>query len=227
MNDKNNSNNIRKRQYLIDEIKVGDTWRIFKILSEFVEGFERLSGVEPAVSIFGSARVKEDHRDYRRARELGRLLAKEGISVVTGGGPGIMEAANRGAAEAGGRSIGLNIELPFEQKPNPYAKKVITFNYFFVRKVMLVKYASAFVIFPGGFGTMDEFFEALTLIQTRKILPFPLILMDSDYWSGLLDWIKNRVLVEGFVSEKDIDLIQVKDDVHEVVDTIKTFLSMF
>ncbi|MGA1845904.1 TIGR00730 family Rossman fold protein [Deferribacter abyssi] len=222
-----NNNNIKKNQYLIDDIKVGDTWRIFKILSEFVEGFERLSGIEPAVSIFGSARVKEDHKDYWRARELGRLLAKEGITVLTGGGPGIMEAANRGAAESGGSSIGLNIELPFEQKPNPYANKVITFNYFFVRKVMLVKYASAFVIFPGGFGTMDEFFEALTLIQTRKILPFPLILVDSDFWAGLLNWIKGRVLAERFISEKDVDLIQVKDDVHEVVNTIKTFLSMF
>lgn len=222
-----NGNNLKSKQYLIDEIKAGDTWRIFKILSEFVEGFEHLSGVEPAVSIFGSARVKEGHRDYRKARELGNLLADEGVTVITGGGPGIMEAANRGAAEAGGRSIGINIELPFEQKPNPYANKVITFNYFFVRKVMLVKYASAFVIFPGGFGTMDEFFEALTLIQTRKILPFPLILVDSEYWGGLISWIKNTMLTEGFISPEDLNLIQIKDDVRDIVGVIKSFLSMY
>lgn len=219
-----NKNGIFKEQYIIDDIKVGDTWRVFKILSEFVEGFENLSKIEPAVSIFGSARIKEDHPDYRKARKLGQLLAKEGISVLTGGGPGIMEAANRGASEAGGMSVGLNIELPFEQKPNPYAKKVLTFNYFFVRKVMLVKYAKAFVIFPGGFGTMDEFFEALTLIQTKKILPFPLILVDSKFWGGLINWIKEQMLLSNFIKDTDLDLIKIMEEPEEIIEYIKGFM---
>lgn len=220
-----NENNVIN-QYLIDEFKVGDTWRIFKILSEFVEGFESLAHVEPAVSIFGSARAKEDHRDYKKARQLGRMLAESGITVLTGGGPGIMEAANRGASEGGGQSVGLNIELPFEQKPNPYAKKVVTFKYFFVRKVMLVKYASAFVIFPGGFGTLDEFFEALTLIQTKKIKYFPLILVDKQYWSGLIDWIKNTMLENGFISRQDLSLIKIFDETDEIMTCIKQFLKV-
>lgn len=220
-----NDNNVIN-QYLIDEFKVGDTWRMFKILSEFVEGFESLAHVEPAVSIFGSARAKEDHRDYKKARQLGRMLAESGITVLTGGGPGIMEAANRGASEGGGQSIGLNIELPFEQKPNPYAKKVVTFNYFFVRKVMLVKYASAFVIFPGGFGTLDEFFEALTLIQTKKMKYFPLILVDKQYWSGLIDWIKNMMLENGFISPQDLSLIKIFDETDEIMTCIKQFLKV-
>ncbi|AEI15282.1 Conserved hypothetical protein CHP00730 [Flexistipes sinusarabici DSM 4947] len=221
-----NNNNIKKEQYLIDEIKVGDTWRMFKILSEFVEGFENLSDIEPAVSVFGSARVKEDHNDYKKARLMGSMLADNGITVLTGGGPGVMEAANRGATEAGGQSIGVNIELPFEQKPNPYAKKVITFNYFFVRKVMLVKYASAFVIFPGGFGTMDELFEAMTLIQTRKILPFPLILVEKDYWSGMINWLEDKMVGNNFISESDLDIIKLIDDPPEILDCIKNFLKV-
>lgn len=221
-----NNNNIKKEQYLIDEIKVGDTWRMFKILSEFVEGFENLSDIEPAVSVFGSARVKEDHNDYKKARLMGSMLADNGITVLTGGGPGVMEAANRGATEAGGQSIGVNIELPFEQKPNPYAKKVITFNYFFVRKVMLVKYASAFVIFPGGFGTMDELFEAMTLIQTRKILPFPLILVEKDYWSGMINWLEDKMVGNNFISESDLDIIKLIDDPTEILDCIKNFLKV-
>ncbi|ADR19761.1 TIGR00730 family Rossman fold protein [Calditerrivibrio nitroreducens] len=219
-------NGYIKEQYLIDDIKVGDTWRVFKILSEFVEGFENLSKIEPAVSIFGSARIKEDHPDYKKARKLGQILAREGITVLTGGGPGIMEAANRGASEAGGMSVGLNIELPFEQKPNPYAKKVITFNYFFVRKVMLVKYAKAFVIFPGGFGTMDEFFEALTLIQTKKILPFPLILVDAKFWGGLLDWIKDQMLTNNFIKDTDLELIKVMEEPEEIAEYIKGFMKI-
>ncbi|MEF3254056.1 MAG: TIGR00730 family Rossman fold protein [Deferribacterales bacterium] len=222
----NGRNSFIKEQYIIDDIKVGDTWRVFKILSEFVEGFENLSKVEPAVSIFGSARIKEDHPDYKKARELGNLLAKNGITVLTGGGPGIMEAANRGAAEAGGQSVGLNIELPFEQKPNPYAKKTITFNYFFVRKVMLVKYARAFVIFPGGFGTMDEFFEALTLIQTKKILPFPLILVDGKYWGGLINWIKDEMLRNNFIKDTDLDYIKIMEEPEEILEHIKTFMKL-
>lgn len=220
------NNNIKKEQYLIDEIKVGDTWRMFKILSEFVEGFENLSDIEPAVSVFGSARVKEDHNDYRKARLMGKMLADNGITVLTGGGPGVMEAANRGATEAGGQSIGVNIELPFEQKPNPYAKKIITFNYFFVRKVMLVKYASAFVIFPGGFGTMDELFEAMTLIQTRKILPFPLILVEKDYWSGMVNWLEDKMVGNNFIDETDLDIIKLIDDPSEILDCIKNFLKV-
>lgn len=222
----NNKNGLFKEQYVIDDIKVGDTWRIFKILSEFVEGFENLAKIEPAVSVFGSARIKEDHLDYKKARVLGNLLAKNGITVLTGGGPGIMEAANRGATEAGGQSVGLNIELPFEQKPNPYAKKTITFNYFFVRKVMLVKYAKAFVIFPGGFGTMDEFFEAVTLIQTKKILPFPLILVDKKYWGGLLDWINDQMLKNNFIKESDLDYIKVMEEPEEIVEHIKNFMKL-
>lgn len=213
-------------QYLIDEFKVGDTWRMFKILSEFVEGFEKLSKIEPAVSIFGSARAKEDHKDYKKARKLGKMLADNGITVLTGGGPGVMEAANRGATEAGGQSIGVNIELPFEQKPNPYAKKIINFNYFFVRKVMLVKYASSFVIFPGGFGTMDELFEAITLIQTKKMKYFPLILVEKDYWKGLIDWIKDTMLLNGFINKEDLDLIIMEDDLSKIMDIIKEFLKV-
>jgi len=221
-----NNNNIKKEQYLIDDIKVGDTWRMFKILSEFVEGFENLSDIEPAVSVFGSARVKEDHNDYKKARLIGKMLADNSITVLTGGGPGVMEAANRGSTESGGQSIGVNIELPFEQKPNPYAKKVITFNYFFVRKVMLVKYASAFVIFPGGFGTMDELFEAMTLIQTRKILPFPLILVEKDYWSGMINWLEDKMVGNNFISESDLDIIKLIDDPSEILDCIKNFLKV-
>jgi len=226
MRNDNYKNDSNVEQYLIDEFKVGDTWRMFKILSEFVEGFEKLSKIEPAVSIFGSARAKEDHRDYKKARKLGKMLAESGITVLTGGGPGIMEAANRGATESGGQSIGVNIELPFEQKPNPYAKKIISFNYFFVRKVMLVKYASAFVIFPGGFGTMDELFEAITLIQTKKMKYFPLILVEQDYWKGLIDWLKDTMLANGFISKNDLDLIIIEDDLHKIMAIIKEFLKV-
>lgn len=226
MRNDNYKNDNYVEQYLIDEFKVGDTWRMFKILSEFVEGFEKLSKIEPAVSIFGSARAKEDHRDYKKARKLGKMLAENGITVLTGGGPGIMEAANRGATESGGQSIGVNIELPLEQKPNPYAKKIISFNYFFVRKVMLVKYASAFVIFPGGFGTMDEFFEAITLIQTKKMKYFPLILVEQDYWKGLIDWLKDTMLANGFISKNDLDLIIIEDDLHKIMAIIKEFLKV-
>jgi len=226
MRNDNYKNDNYVEQYLIDEFKVGDTWRMFKILSEFVEGFEKLSKIEPAVSIFGSARAKEDHRDYKKARKLGKMLAENGITVLTGGGPGVMEAANRGATESGGQSIGVNIELPFEQKPNPYAKKIISFNYFFVRKVMLVKYASAFVIFPGGFGTMDELFEAITLIQTKKMKYFPLILVEQDYWKGLIDWLKDTMLANGFISKNDLDLIIIEDDLHKIMAIIKEFLKV-
>ncbi|PLX65786.1 MAG: TIGR00730 family Rossman fold protein [Denitrovibrio sp.] len=219
--DQYNNNDM---QYLIDDIKVGDTWRIFKILAEFVEGFEKLAKVDPAVTVFGSARVKEDDPYYKLAMDIGRMLAEEGITVLTGGGPGIMEAANRGAFEAGGQSVGLNIELPFEQEPNRYVKKSISFDYFFVRKVMLVKYANAFIILPGGFGTMDELFEAITLIQTGKIIPFPTILVGTDYWCGLVDWVKARMLESGYVSETDMNFLRVVDTAEEVISIIKEFL---
>lgn len=219
------ANNV-EMQYLIDELRVGDTWRIFKILSEFVEGFENLANIDPAVSIFGSARVKEDHKHYALAREIGARMAKEGITVMTGGGPGIMEAANRGAYEHGGKSVGINIELPFEQNPNPYVNKSLTCNYFFVRKVMLVKYSNAFIVLPGGFGTMDEFFEALTLVQTKKILPFPLILVDKSYWGGMMDWIKTTMLESGYIGEGDLDLIKLVDDPVEVLNIVRGFLGV-
>lgn len=211
-------------RYLIDNMKVGDTWRIFKILAEFVEGFEKLSSIDPAVTVFGSARVKESDPQYKLAVEIGKMLAEEGITVLTGGGPGVMEAANRGAFEAGGQSVGLNIELPFEQAPNKYVRKSISFDYFFVRKVMLVKYANAFVILPGGFGTLDELFEAITLIQTGKILPFPTILVDSVYWGGLVEWIKTRMLENGYISGTDMNFLRVVDTAEEVLSIIKEFL---
>jgi uncharacterized protein (TIGR00730 family) len=198
-----------------------DTWRVFRIMGEFVEGFDTLAEVEPAVSIFGSARVRPDDPQYRFAEETGRLLAQAGFAVITGGGPGIMEAANKGAKEAGGRSIGCNIELPFEQGMNPYVEVAVNFRYFFVRKTMFVKYAEAFIIFPGGFGTLDELFEALTLIQTGKVRNFPVILFGSEYWAGLLGWIKERMLAEGKIAPGDLDLLVVTDSPEEAVRIVR------
>ncbi len=217
-------NNRGQDQYLIDDFKLEESWRMFKIMSEFVEGFEQLADIGPAVSVFGSARTNSEDIDYRQALYLGNLLAKADITVITGGGPGIMEAANRGAKEAGGRSIGLNITLPMEQKPNEYATKLVSFKYFFVRKVMLIKYARAFVVFPGGFGTMDEMFEALTLIQTNKIKPFPIILYGSHFWRNLTDWLRDELVSAGLVAEKDLELFKVCDDVEEVVALVKECL---
>jgi uncharacterized protein (TIGR00730 family) len=193
-----------------------DPWRVLRIMGEFVDGFDVLARVGMAVTVFGSARIKEGSPYYDAAREVGRGLAERGYAVITGGGPGLMEAANRGAQEAGGLSIGCNIELPHEQSPNPYANLSIDFRYFFVRKTMFVKYSEAFVVFPGGFGTLDELFEALTLIQTAKVERFPVVLYGSDYWRGLLDWIRERALVEGMVSTGDLDLIRVVDTTEEV-----------
>jgi hypothetical protein len=197
-----------------------DTWRALRILGEFVEGFDALAGVGPAVSIFGSARVKRNDPHYRLARRLATRLVKEGFAVITGGGPGVMEAANRGAQEAGGLSIGCNIELPFEQDINPYVDLGIEFRYFFVRKTMFVKYAEAFVIFPGGLGTLDELFEALTLIQTGKIEDFPVVLIGREYWRGLMTWIVGTVLEEGKISPEDLELATITDDLDEVVRVI-------
>ncbi len=193
-----------------------DPWRVFRIMSEFVEGFDTLSHIPPAVAVFGSARVKPEDPAYAAAVETARLLAKAGFGIITGGGPGIMEAANKGAQEGGNISIGCNIELPFEQKPNPYLDISLDFRYFFVRKTMFVKYAEAFVIFPGGFGTMDELFEALTLIQTRKVNHFPVILYDSKYWGGLIAWIRDCMLASEKIIPEDAGLLRLSDDPQEI-----------
>ena len=203
-----------------DEFTHTDTWRVFRIMGEFVEGFDDLATVTRGVAIFGSARTSPDSPFYAAAQETAALLAHAGYTVITGGGPGIMEAANRGAFEAGGVSVGCNIELPFEQGGNPYVTRSLTFNYFFVRKTMFVKYSNAFVIFPGGFGTLDELFEALTLIQTRKVRYFPVVLMRCDYWQGLLDWMHDRLLAEGKIGAQDTALIRATDDPEEVVELV-------
>jgi len=207
--------------YEINDLVKEESWRMFRIIGEMVEGFDKLSGVEPAVTIYGSARINHQDPLYSQTTEIARRLGESGFSIITGGGPGIMEAANKGAAEAGVKSIGLNIELPIEQSCNAYATKVITFKHFFVRKVMLVKYAIAFVIMPGGLGTMDELSEVLTLIQTHKIKPFPVILYDSQFWKGFLDWLKGTVLTRGYVSAEDFDLLRVCDDPTSVVETVQ------
>jgi uncharacterized protein (TIGR00730 family) len=194
-----------------------DPWRVFRIMGEFVEGFDTLAGLGPAVSVFGSARVLPDDPVYQAAIEVGRLLAEHGFAVITGGGPGVMEAANRGATEAGGESVGCNIELPFEQGMNAYVKTAINFRYFFVRKTMFVKYAEAFIIFPGGFGTLDELFESLTLIQTGKVRNFPVILFGSEYWAGLLGWLREKMMAEGKISPEDMELLIVTDSPEEAV----------
>ncbi len=203
-----------------DEFTHTDTWRVFRIMGEFVQGFDDLATITRGVSIFGSARIKEDHPQYKAARETAALLARAGFTVITGGGPGLMEAANRGAFEAGGISIGCNIELPFEQAPNPYQTRSLSFKYFFVRKTMFVKYSSAFIIFPGGFGTLDEFFESLTLIQTRKIKNFPVVLFGTEYWGGLIKWIESVALTEKMISEADFRLLHMTDSPAEVVEII-------
>jgi uncharacterized protein (TIGR00730 family) len=195
-----------------------DPWRALRILGEFVDGFDALARVGPAVSIFGSARLGPDHRYYEAARDVGRLLAERGYAVITGGGPGLMEAANRGAAEAGGLSVGCTIELPQEQAVNEFVNLAIAFRYFFVRKKMFVKYSEAYMVFPGGFGTMDELFEALTLIQTGKALSFPVVLFGSSHWAGLVRWVQARMREEGFISRGDMDLIQLTDDPAELVE---------
>ena len=189
-------------------------------MGEFVEGFDELASLNRGISIFGSARSKPDHDDYKAAQETAALLAKEGFAVITGGGPGVMEAANRGAFEAGGLSIGCNIELPFEQRPNAYQTRSLTFKYFFVRKMMFVKYSLGFVIFPGGFGTFDELFEALTLIQTKKIRDFPVVLFGTSYWTGLLNWMREVVLPDGKIAEHDLRLFHITDSPEEVVQIV-------
>jgi len=227
----NEDRKIREKfqQRTWNEIKTNDSWAIFKIMAEFVDGYERLSKMGPCVSIFGSARTKEDHKYYKLAESIAYNLTKNGYGVITGGGPGIMEAGNRGAARGKGTSVGLNIELPFEQHDNPYidSDKSLDFDYFFVRKVMFVKYSQGFVVMPGGFGTLDELFEAITLIQTKKIGKFPIILVGTKFWSGLLDWIKNTLLEEGNISPKDLNLISLVDTEDEVLEVIDTFYKKY
>jgi uncharacterized protein (TIGR00730 family) len=212
-----------------NEIKSSDSWAIFKVMSEFVNGFETLSKIGPCVSIFGSARTKPDNKYYQIAEEVAAKLVRHGYGVITGGGPGIMEAGNKGAKSEGGRSVGLNIELPFEQNGNPYIDpdKLITFDYFFVRKVMFVKYSQGFIVMPGGFGTLDELFEAITLIQTDKIGKFPIVLVGKSYWQGLIDWMENTMLTEKNISPGDINLFHLVDDATEAVAVIDEFYSKY
>ncbi len=213
-----------------NEIKTNDSWGIFKVMAEFVDGFDSLAKIGPCVSIFGSARTSPDHPHYKLAEEIAFILTQQGYGVITGGGPGIMEAGNKGAARGKGKSVGLNIELPFEQMPNPYIDhdKNLNFDYFFVRKVMFVKYSQGFIVLPGGFGTLDELFESLTLIQTNKIGKFPIILVGTEFWEGLLDWVKATLLKEfSTISPEDMDLIHVVDTPREAVDIIDNFYSKY
>jgi uncharacterized protein (TIGR00730 family) len=210
----------RERTWLHRAEETTDSWRVFRIMGEFVEGFDTLARIGPGVSIFGSARTKPDDRYYKAAEETARLLSDAGFAVITGGGPGIMEAANKGAVDAGGRSVGCNIELPFEQGMNEYVRIAVNFRYFFVRKTMFVKYAEGFIIFPGGFGTMDELFESLTLIQTGKVRNFPVILYGREYWQGLLDWLHGTMLTDGKIHPADMDLMVVTDSPGEAVQVI-------
>lgn len=215
---------LEEKQYVLEGLAAKESWRLFKILAEFVEGFEVLPKVYPAVTIFGSARVSSDHPDYKKAEKIGKLLVKAGFSVITGGGPGIMEAANKGAAEAGGYSVGLNIKLPLEEKPNSYANLKLEFKYFFVRKVMMAKYSVAFVFFPGGYGTMDEMFEILTLVQTKKIRPIPIVLIDKIFWNPLYKWMTNYLIPNNKISLKDVELFKIVDTPEEAVKYIKDYL---
>ncbi len=224
--------NIKKafKEKSWNEIKTTDSWQVFKMMSEIVEGFEKLAKIGPCVTLFGSARTEPDHPHYLLAEEIAYSLTEKGYGIITGGGPGIMEAGNKGANRGNGRSVGLNIDLPFEQHSNPYidSDKFINFDYFFVRKLMFVKYSQGFIVLPGGFGTLDELFEAITLIQTEKIGQFPIILVGTAYWSGLLDWIKATLLNEyKNISPKDLDLIQLVDTSDEAVDAIDDFYSKF
>lgn len=212
----------RESQYCLNNMARGDSWRMFRIMAEFVDGFDTMSGIRrPSVTIYGSARIPEDHPDYAFARDIGRRLAEHGYGIITGGGPGIMEAANRGASDADGLSIGLNIDLPHEQLGNPYVNLPLDFRYFFVRKVMFMKYSMAFICMPGGLGSLDELFESLTLIQTRKIKPFPIILVGSSFWTGLIDWIREQLLAGGKISEEDLMLFEVLDEADDIVNYIR------
>lgn len=210
-------------KYEINAFEKEESWRLFRYIGELVEGFDKLGGVEPAVTIYGAAVATPDSSDYQNARLIANLLGKQGFNIITGGGPGIMEAANLGASEAGVKSVGLNIVLPNEQKCNLYSNLTITFNHFFVRKVMLVKYATAFVIMPGGLGTLDELTEVLTLIQTNKIKPFPVVLFNSSFWQGFLGWLRNTVLQTGYISEPDLNLLRISDQPEDVLNIVSSW----
>jgi uncharacterized protein (TIGR00730 family) len=212
---------VHERQYVVDDLTKNDTWRMFNILAEFVEGFDVMPEVYPAVTIFGSSRAHPNSFNYKTTENVARLLVENGFNVISGGGLGVMEAANKGAAEAGGKSVGLHIHLPNEQKPNKYANVRLDFKYFFIRKVMFAKYAVAYIIMPGGFGTLDELFEALTLIQTNRIKFFPVILIDSKYWKGLIDWIKGTLIKEKSISKSDLEILNLVDTPEEAVGIIK------
>ncbi len=209
----------------INDFTAGDPWRIFRIMSEFVDGFDELSKIGNAVTVFGSSRTKPDAKYYKLAEDTAELLSKNGFSIITGAGPGIMEAANKGAKKGGSPSIGLNIHVPIIQKPNRFVTKLLEFRYFFCRKVMFVKYAKAFVIFPGGFGTMDEFFESITLIQTKRIEEFPVVLVGSEYWKTLVDWMKQEMLKKDRIVKEDLDIFKIADTPEEVLKIIKVFYS--
>ncbi|OQX75679.1 MAG: Rossman fold protein, TIGR00730 family [Bacteroidetes bacterium 4484_276] len=212
-----------------NEIKTHDSWSVFKVMSEMVDGFEKLGRIGPCVSVFGSARIKENHENYKLTEEIAYLLTKKGFGIITGGGPGIMEAANKGAHFARGKSVGINIELPHEQKPNQFIDndKLLSFDYFFVRKVMFMKYSQGYIILPGGFGTLDEMFEAITLIQTHKMVRFPVVLVKSSYWSGLMDWVREQVLAEGMISEEDMKMFRIVDTPEEAVGHIEKFYKKY
>jgi len=212
-----------------NQVKTYDSWQIFKIMAEFVQGFERLAKIGPCVSVFGSARTSPSDAHYKLAEEVSYLLTKKGYGIITGGGPGIMEAANKGAHFAGGKSVGLNIKLPFEQQANPFIdpENLIEFDFFFVRKVIFMKYAQGYIVLPGGFGTLDELFEAITLIQTDKLVHFPIIMVDSKYWSGLIDWINEKLLADGNTSKEDLDIFRVVDTAEEAVQQIDEFYKKY
>ncbi len=212
---------MQEKQYVVDDLNLQESWRIFQIMAEFVEGFDVMPQVFPAVTIFGSSQIKPQSTVYKTTVEVSRLLVENGFNVISGGGPGVMEAANKGATQAGGKSVGLHINLPSEQQANEYANVRLKFNYFFIRKVMFIKYAVAYIIMPGGFGTLDELFEALTLIQTKRIRPFPVILMDSKFWNGLLDWIKDTLVKKKTLSKSDLEVFNVVDTAEEAVGIVK------
>jgi len=211
--------------YEINDLAKEESWRMFRIIGELVEGFDELVGIEPAVTIYGSARLRAGDELYVQTEEIASRLGQMGFTIITGGGPGVMEAANKGALKAGAKSVGLNINLPEEQARNLYTTKSITFNHFFVRKVMLVKYATAFIIMPGGLGTLDELTEVLTLMQTNKIRPFPVLLFNSQYWKGFLNWLKSPVLAREFISENDLNLLRVCDHIDEIIDAVQRWYS--
>lgn len=212
-----------------NEIKTQDSWVVFKIISEFVHGFEKLARIGPCVAIFGSARTKSDNYYYKLAEEIAYLLTKKGFGIITGGGPGIMEAGNKGSHFAGGKSVGVNVELPFEQYPNPFIDpdKYLEFDYFFVRKVMFMRYSQGYIVLPGGFGTLDELFEAITLIQTQKLVKFPIVMVGKEYWQGLIEWIKKRVLEAENIKEEDLEIFQVVDTAEEAVGVIDSFYKKY